>query len=361
MHRTILAWLMALLFAASAGAAGAQETGATEANVLTVAVHEAPPFASKQPDGRWTGLAVTLWRDIAQDLGLEFQLREAPLAEMVDGVAQGRFDASVGAMTVTPQREAVIDFTHPYYTTGFGIVTSRAPPSWLALMGNIFTWPFLQAVLLLSAVLLGVGVLFWWAERGRNPEQFGRGWRGVASGFWFSAVTMTTVGYGDKAPRTAAGKLIAVVWMFAAIIIISTFTGMIASSLTTNRLSGAIRNADDLGHARVGSIGDTAAQEWLDRRGIGFRPYPTLDAGLDAVAAGKIDAFVYDRPLLRYEVNQKYDERLRLIGGSFGRQDYALILPQGAKLREPVNEALLRRIGSQEWVSYVNRTLGADE
>lgn len=355
--RTRWAALALLLALVASPAASQSSSGQT----LRVATHEAAPFAMKGPDGVWSGPAISLWQDIAADLGLAYEITEVPLAEMVDGVAEGRFDAAVGAMTVTPQREARIDFTHPYYTTGFGIATSRAPPSWLALLRNFFTWQFFQAVLLLGAVLLAVGALFWWVERRANDDQFEPGWKGIASGFWFSAVTMTTVGYGDKSPRTPAGKLIATVWMFAAIIIISTFTGMIASSLTANRLSGAIRNADDLQTARVGSIRGTAAQEWLDRRGVSFRDFETIQEGLDAVAAHRIDAFVYDRPLLRYVVHEAYDEDLQLVSGTFGRQDYALILPQGSDLREAVNEALLRRISTRQWSSYVSQTLGTDE
>ncbi len=329
---------------------------------LTIATHEAAPFAMKRPDGQWQGLAIDLWRGVAHDLGLKYQVRETSLADMVDGVADGRYAASVGALTVTPGRELRIDFTHPYYTTGFGIVTGKSPPSWLVLLRNFFTWAFLQAVLALAGLLLLVGLLFWWAERRANDEQFGgRPLHGIGAGFWFSAVTMTTVGYGDKAPRTIAGRIIATVWMFTAILIISTFTGMIASSLTESRLGSAIRNADDLKSAKVGSIGGSAAEDWLDRTGVGFHPYPTLRAGLDAVASGQIDAFVYDRPLLRYLVHEQYNDTLRLVPGSFGREDYAFGLPQNSKLREPINEALLRRIDSQPWSALVTQTLGADE
>jgi polar amino acid transport system substrate-binding protein len=329
---------------------------------LVIATHEAPPFAMKRPDGQWQGLAIDLWRGIAHDQNLSFRFQETTLPDMVDGVAQGRYAASVGALTVTPGRELRIDFTHPYYTTGFGIAVGKSPPAWLVLLRNFFTWSFLQAVLALAGVLLVIGFLFWLAERRANDEQFGGSTaKGIGAGFWFSAVTMTTVGYGDKAPRTLAGRIIATIWMFAAIIIISTFTGMIASSLTESRLSGQIRNADDLASAKVGSIAGSAAEDWLNRTDIGFQRYPTIKAGLDAVASGEIDAFVYDRPLLRYVIKQDYSRKLRLVPGNFGRQDYAFGLPQGSKLREGINESLLRRIDGQPWNAQVKETLGADE
>jgi polar amino acid transport system substrate-binding protein len=316
----------------------------------------------KRPDGQWQGLAVDLWRGIAHDNGIDFRFQETSLPDMVAGVADGRYAASVGALTVTPGRELKIDFTHPYYTTGFGIVVGKAPPGWLVLLRNFFTWGFLQAVLALAALLFVVGLLFWLAERRGNDEQFGGSARhGIGAGFWFAAVTMTTVGYGDKAPRTALGRVIATIWMFAAILIISTFTGMIASSLTESRLGSAIKNADDLQSAKVGSIEGSAAQDWLDRTGVGFKRYPTITAGLDAVASGQIDAFVYDRPLLRYLLHEEYNDRLKLVPGSFGREDYAFGLPQNSPMREKLNESLLRRIDSQPWNALVTQTLGKEE
>ena len=74
-----------------------------------------------------------------------------------------------------------------------------------------------------------VGVVMWLGERRRNQAQFGgTAAHGIGAGLWWSAVTMTTVGYGDKAPVTILGRLLGLVWMFAAIIIISSFTAAIA-------------------------------------------------------------------------------------------------------------------------------------
>ena len=85
----------------------------------------------------------------------------------------------------------------------------------------------------------------WLFERKRNKEMFGQGIKGLGAGFWWSAVTMTTVGYGDKAPVTAAGRTIGFIWMFAAILLISGLTASIASALTVSSLDSKIENADN--------------------------------------------------------------------------------------------------------------------
>jgi voltage-gated potassium channel Kch len=111
---------------------------------------------------------------------------------------------------------------------------------------RLFSGPFIAILASLLALLAAVGVLVWLAERRRNP-QFGRGpLKGVGAGLWWSAVTMTTVGYGDKAPTTFPGRLIAMVWMFASVIIISSFTAAIATALTGDKLEQSVTDLNDL-------------------------------------------------------------------------------------------------------------------
>ncbi|MER0237906.1 transporter substrate-binding domain-containing protein [Fulvimarina sp. MAC8] len=327
-----------------------------------VATREAPPFAMKSENGEWTGLSIWLWERIAADLDIEYRLEETDLTSMIEGVADGRYAASVAAMTITPSREQVVDFSHPFYSTGFGIAVERGGGSWISSLAAIFTWGFIQAVLALAGLLAGIGVLFWLAERRANPEEFGGNpIKGIGSGFWFSAVTMTTVGYGDKAPKTIAGRIIALVWMFGAILIISTFTGMIASALTTNRLATTVEGPDDLAGVSVGSIGGSSSDEWLGESRVPFTGYESVESGLAALARGRIDAFVYDKPLLQYRIKNDFASDLEVLPSAYGRQDYGITLPQGSTLREPVNQALLNVIEGEEWSDRVFAELGTME
>ena len=327
---------------------------------MQIATREAPPFAMKGDDGQWRGLAIDLWRDVAQ--GKDYEFVESDLAGMVDGVADGRYDASVGALTITEEREERVDFSHPFYATGFGIAVQKDGPSWLSLIGQFFSWDFLKTLLVLVALLGFVGFLFWIAERKRNADEFPRGAQGLGSGFWFAAVTMTTVGYGDKAPRTPAGKIVALVWMFTALLIISTITGMIASSLTAGKLEGQVTGPADLDTVDVGTVSGSAAEDWLAREGIGARGYAGTEEGLAALADGDIDAFVHDDPLLRYSLsNGEGRVELRVLPGSFGRQHYGIALPPGSADREALNLSLLRYIESDDWLAKVTQQLGTRE
>src|SRR5699024_8670775 len=110
-------------------------------------------------------------------------------------------------------------------------------------------------ILALCGVLLMAGAGVWAFERRKNPEEFrSDAPKGLADGFWWAAVTMTTVGYGDKAPKTLGGRVIGLIWMFTSVIVISSFTAAIATSLTVGQLSSTVQGVEDLGGVRAATV-----------------------------------------------------------------------------------------------------------
>jgi ABC-type amino acid transport substrate-binding protein len=353
-----LPFLLALLLISLSCVTGPAQ--AQQDQNLDVGTKLAPPFVIKNDDGELEGISIELWQRLSERLGLDsqFQQRDSVKA-LVGGVASGEMDAAVAAITVTAPREEQLDFSHPFYSTGLSIaVSEQGSPVWSA-MKRFFSWEFFTALVALGAVLLGVGVAIWLAERRGNPEEFGGSTtQGLGSGFWWAAVTMTTVGYGDKSPRTFAGRIVGLVWMFAAIIIISGFTAAIATSLTVSQLESTVQGVDDLPKVRVATVDGSVSSEFLKARGIGFEATNTLEDSLQALASGSVDAVVYDRPLLLYLSNQEYPKRTRVLAEEFERQDYAIALPSGSPRREAMNRELLDIINSDEWTDILERYLG---
>lgn len=368
--RATLGRLMLLLVLCLWGALASAQQPAPPANALPddeagttlrVGTKTAPPFVMHDAQGRLSGLSIALWQRVADQLGLKSSYVQRDLPGLFAGLENGDLDVAVAALTVTEPREARIDFTFPFYTTGLAIAvpTDGEGGVWRTVR-RVFSWPFLTALAALAGVLLLVGVAVWAFERHRNPEEFGGGVvNGLGSGFWWAAVTMTTVGYGDKSPRTLGGRLIGLVWMFAAIIVISSFTAAIATSLTVDKLSSGIQNVNDLAHARVATVAGSAAAVSLADRGIAFNRRDSLNTALTNLAEGRIDAVVYDAPLLKYRIRQDYANRLSVLDHTFERQDYAFALPQGSNLREPVNRAILAIIDDRQWSRLVARYIGS--
>ena len=253
----LLVTLLAVAPVSPIESAWAQSQSGSTATQQTVNVvtRSVPPFAFQDAEGKWRGIAIDLFERIADDLGMEYQYQVADtLDDMLDGVSTGRYSLAVGALSVTAQREELFDFSHPYFQTGLGIVVpASSGPSWLRMWKAMISPEFLKAVGGLLALLTFVGALVWLAERRRNADQFPEdAARGIGAGLWWSSVTMTTVGYGDKSPETFGGRLIALIWMFVSVIIISTVTASLTTALTVDALSSAVQGEEDLARARTG-------------------------------------------------------------------------------------------------------------
>jgi ABC-type amino acid transport substrate-binding protein len=327
---------------------------------LQVGTKEAPPFAMRRADGTWTGIGVELWKRVAADLGLKYEWRALPLPALLRGVEKGTLDAAVAAISVTAEREQQIDFSHPYYSSGLAIAVSAEPEGWFRqFLRNLFSVEFLRIVGLLLLLLLATGLAVWLLERRRNPEQFGgRGIRGIGAGLWWSAVTMTTVGYGDKAPRTAPGRLVALVWMFVGVVLVAGFTAAMASSLTVLHFESRVQGPQDLPGVRVAAVTESTGASYLDRNGVRYTGYRNASVALEALVRGEQDAMVYDEPLLRYLANRELKGQVTVLPRVFARQDYAIALPPDSPRRERINQAVLRETTSDEWVELIQRYLG---
>ncbi len=80
-YRSPVAWSVALSALCLAVPAAAQAPAAQgqefAGRTLMVGTRERPPFVIKNDDGTWAGIAIDLWRSIAGQLGVAYELREA--------------------------------------------------------------------------------------------------------------------------------------------------------------------------------------------------------------------------------------------------------------------------------------------
>lgn len=277
---------------------------------------------------------------------------------LLEGTSSGRYDIAVGALTVTPDREQVMDFAQPFFATGLGIaIRSDGALNLSPVIRTMTSFGFLQAVATLIGLTLATGVIVWLIER-RTNDDFAGGSRGLTSSVWWSTLAMTQRSPVHLGPRTIAGRIVAILWIVASIIALAVFTASVTSVLAAKHLQGSISNVTDLSIARVGTIEGTAAAASLIRRNIGYEHFATVQDGLRALRAQEVDAFVYDKPLLGWHVNQKHSNAIRLLETTFEPQNYAFAVPTGSALRKPVSIGILEATQTEWWNQTRFRYLG---
>jgi ABC-type amino acid transport substrate-binding protein len=146
--------------------------------------------------------------------------------------------------------------------------------------------------------------------------------------------------------------------MITSVITFAILTAGITSTLTKWELQGVVHSVNDLRSVRVGAPIGTTTDEYLNRQRIAHRRYPNPAAGLSALQAHAIDAFVYDKPLLTWMVLQQHSGTLRVLDISFDTQNYAVVLPKGGALGGILNTLLLEQTESDWWEEMVHRYLG---
>ena len=88
-----------------------------------------------------------------------------------------------------------------------------------------------RLILVFIAVLLMSSLLVYLIEHGRND-----GFDNIFDSFWWTIVTVSTVGYGDRFPVSIGGRLIAILIMFLGVGAMGTVTGRIASFLLERQM-----------------------------------------------------------------------------------------------------------------------------
>ena len=78
---------------------------------------EYPPQSALTADGGYEGFDIDVGTEIAKRLGVTIGFETPSWDALTAGSWSGRWDFSVGSMTITSPREKVIAFTKPYYYT----------------------------------------------------------------------------------------------------------------------------------------------------------------------------------------------------------------------------------------------------
>jgi polar amino acid transport system substrate-binding protein len=328
--RTIILFFVSLLVGFIAGYLIFGAYASAQDRPIRIAVSGEPPFVENGTDG----IAVDIWEQVAHRAGLSASSYELQHFENFDramaAVNNGEADGFVGPVSITSERLNGFQFTQPFYEANMGVLT-RDNSSWIGFITPFVRQGFLKNLLLFLFMIFMVGFVVWLFEKKQDEEFRKKPW-GILDGTWWAIVTMTTVGYGDKVPRTAGGKVVGAIWMFCSILLFSTITAFMTAALTTHDSEFSIERS------RVAVIEGTTSVQYATERGANTRIAENLTEAVQALEQNRVDAVVFDAPSLQQYASQHTDAEYEV----FVREDHNEYY--GFMFGQNFDQDLLRRI-----------------
>jgi polar amino acid transport system substrate-binding protein len=289
------------------------------------------------------GFSVELWAEVARRLNMPFRwIEKQKVSEILDAVKSGEGDVAIAGISMTPEREAQLDFTHPYFNAGLQIMTrADADVSFDSVFRLIMNPALLQILFVGLLIMLVMAHIIWLVERKTHPEMPAEYLPGIWEAIWWALGTIANAEYAGTNTRIVWRRLLAIFWIVLSVILIAQFTASITSLLTVQQLQGTINGVSDLPGKAIATVQNTTAARYLTDNGLSFVGVEKIEDAYKLLDQDKIDAVVYDAPVLLYHALTTGRGKTQVVGRIFQQEHYGIALPTGSPLREPINEALL--------------------
>ncbi|MCF3592765.1 transporter substrate-binding domain-containing protein [Rhodobacteraceae bacterium LMO-12] len=108
----------------------------TTAQTLTFATVDRPPFAEQTPE-RFRGFSIDLMQAIGAEIGRPVTfVRYDRFADMFAAIAAGEVDGAIANISITAERERILDFSQPIFASGFRSWFRPTPAAAAASLGR---------------------------------------------------------------------------------------------------------------------------------------------------------------------------------------------------------------------------------
>ena len=346
-----------VLVALAALPASSQPSVEIPADRVKVSMTELEPFLVR--DGELAdGFYAEIWDRVAARLGVEYDIVWVDtFGELLPTLEDGDAQVAVAPLAPTAEREVRYDFSSAVILSGPQLGYHERIEQRASLFLALLSGPVLRVLLAAVAALLVLAHLIWWAERGKHGEDgdFHDGYlQGIWDGFWWATVTVTTVGYGDKSPKSVRGRAIALVAMLTSLILVGAFVSQVTAILQESRETAPFTTLAEVGERPVGVVAGTSFAAFVEGSGATAQTYDTQDAVFEAAAAGEVDAVVAN-PFALDEIGPRFG--LVAVGEVMYEEFETFGLEQGSPWREPINQVLADMQASGEIQEIVDRWL----
>ncbi|XP_052157820.1 glutamate receptor 2.5-like isoform X2 [Oryza glaberrima] len=273
-----------------------------------------------------------------------FCLFEGSYDDLVGSVSSGKFNATVGDVSITAERERHVDFTMPYTQSGLSILVlaekySKPRIQWIFI--KPLTW---QLWLAAVSSFLYIAFVVWMIERPRNQEYQGSSSRQISTSLYFAFSTMT-FSHGQII-RSPMSKIVVVIWCFAVVILVQSYTASLSSMLTTSRLRPSVVDLDQLRHNNdyVGYQNKSFVYSLLNQtfKEDRLKPYANGKEYAEALRRGKVSAIVDEIPYIRsFMSDQNNSNEFWVFPQTYNILGFAFGFPIGSPLVHNLSVAIL--------------------
>ncbi|XP_066018732.1 uncharacterized protein [Pocillopora verrucosa] len=185
-------------------------------------------------------------------------------------------------------------------------------------------WPILAYIILLSGIS---GVIIWLLEHRSNASQFSPLFtKGSPEGFWWAVESLTTVGYGDKTPKTLCGRLFGIIWILIGAITLSLFTALMTNAIQAS-LDGT--RCRDIGGKKVGVSNKNPETHIVAMElDADFVKFNNLDEMQESLSQGTIGRVMVDRNTAFHFLDKsglKRNRQIRMIRNIDYPMEYYLV------------------------------------
>jgi len=316
---------------------------------LKVAIVEHPPFVVNVQTHP-TGFAVDLWQQIAASKKWPYVYVPYPSTEAaLKAIAAKECDILVCDTSITSERLVTVDFSQPFFRSGFQIMVVDSRPHTLSwLIENTEKILRLTIVWVIVLVLISITVLATLFERKHNRD-FPKAWReGLIESFSYVISTALTGKSTYKGFPGVVGRLAMVVWMLTGVVAVAFITSTITTTMTIERLQGHINGPQDLPGKTIGVLAGSLSEQYAIDQSIQYISYPDLKTAVVDLVADKIDAIVGEAPELEFYDNAHPEIPITEVGPLFQQHNFGFAVPKDYPLRFELDHGLVKLIEDGE-------------
>ena len=294
------------------------------------------------------GFSIDLWNKLAESLGRKTEwIYHDTTPDIINSAYESKIDLGIAAITVSSEREKLVDFSNSMYETGLQIMVSAEnnnsnPLNILVVeLKKLLSWKVLGWLLIMLLITIHLRLL---VDRMSGDHFFPRGYfKGIYETLWWGITMLVT---WETPQSKGLARVIDLSWHLIGLIAMSIMTAVVTAALTSQAIVGNIQSEKDLPNKRVAAVATDAPRQYLEAIGANVVPVKSIEEGMKLLREKNVEALVHDGPRLSYlagKINKKEKKSIfYVLPAIFNAQNYGIVFPQKSPLREPINKILLQ-------------------